>query len=209
MRNLKKVIALIAVSAMMVSTVAFAATFDDVDSSNSYSEAIDTLSNLSILTGDDENNDGVMSFRPEDTITRAEIAVIVARLQGYTGTVAQTDTIFSDVTSSHWASGYIAMAANQEIVNGNGDGTFGVNDNITREDMAVIIDRAVKLVGYDVQTGEPSFNDNDQISDYAYESVGCMQANGIIQGYEGNFSPKDTATRAEAAKVVAMVMALK
>ena len=64
MRNLKKVIALIAVFAMMVSTVAFAATFGDVKEGDNYYEAIETLNKLGILTGDDENNDGVMEYRP-------------------------------------------------------------------------------------------------------------------------------------------------
>ena len=81
MRNLKKVIALIAVFAMMVSTVAFAATFGDVKEGDNYYEAIETLNKLGILTGDDENNDGVMEYRPNDSITRAEITVIVARIQ--------------------------------------------------------------------------------------------------------------------------------
>ena len=91
MRNLKKVIALIAVFAMMVSTVAFAATFGDVKEGDNYYEAIETLNKLGILTGDDENNDGVMEYRPNDSITRAEITVIVARIQGQTGAVAQAD----------------------------------------------------------------------------------------------------------------------
>lgn len=174
MRNLKKVIALIAVFAMMVSTVAFAATFDDVDTSNSYSEAIDTLSNLSILTGDDENNDGVMSFRPEDTITRAEIAVIVARLQGYTGTVAQTDTIFSDVTSSHWASGYIAMAANQEIVNGNGDGTFAPDNPVQYQEVIKMI---METLGF-----KPYANDN---GGYPTGYLVAAQQYGVLDGVIG------------------------
>ena len=135
MRNLKKVIALVAVFAMMVSTVAFAATFDDVADGDNYYEAIETLNKLGVITGDDENNDGVMSFRPADSITRAEIAVIVARIQGQTGAVAQTNTIFTDVPSTHWASGYIASASNMGIVNGYGDGTFGPDDNVLYEDV--------------------------------------------------------------------------
>ena len=189
MRNLKKVIALIAVFAMMVSTVAFAATFDDVDSSNSYSEAIDTLSNLSILTGDDENNDGVMSFRPEDTITRAEIAVIVARLQGYTGTVAQTDTIFSDVTSSHWASGYIAMAANQEIVNGNGDGTFAPDNPVQYQE---VIKMLMETLGY-----KPFANDNGGYpTGYLVAAQQYGVLDGVIGGGEGT-----QATRGQVAQM--------
>ena len=58
MRNLKKVIALVAVFAMLVSTVAFATTFSDVKDDDNYAEAIEMLSNLGILTGDDQDGDG-------------------------------------------------------------------------------------------------------------------------------------------------------
>ena len=145
MRNLKKVIALIAVFAMMVSTVAFAATFGDVKEGDNYYEAIETLNKLGILTGDDENNDGVMEYRPNDSITRAEITVIVARIQGQTGAVAQADTVFTDVPSTYWASGYIASATNQGIINGYGDGTFGPDDKVLYED---VIKMLMETLGY-------------------------------------------------------------
>lgn len=135
MRNLKKVIALVAVFAMLISTVAFAQTFTDVSTEDSSYEAIETLNKLGILTGDDNDGDGNYDFRPNDTITRAEVAVIVARIQGNTGSVAQTATIFNDVPSSHWASGYIAMASNQGIVNGYGDGNFGPEDPVKYEEV--------------------------------------------------------------------------
>ena len=174
--------------------------FADVASDAWYNYYVYELYNAGIVSKDEY-------FRPEDPVTRAEFVKMIVEMLGIRDSSAVVS--YTDLSETDWSYVYIASATKFGIIQGNGDGTFGVNDNITREDMAVIIDRAVKLVGYDVQTGEPSFNDNDQISDYAYESVGCMQANGIIQGYEGNFSPKDTATRAEAAKVVAMVMALK
>ena len=117
MRNLKKVIALVAVFAMMVSTVAFAQTFTDVDEAHDYYEAIEMLSSLNILTGDDQDGDGKMDFRPNDTITRAEVAAVISRIQNITS-AAQTATEFVDVPASHWASGYIAQAAGQGIVNG-------------------------------------------------------------------------------------------
>lgn len=145
MRNLKKVIALVAVFAMMISTVAFAQTFSDVKPEDNYYEAIETLNKLGILTGDDNDGDGVYDFRPNDTITRAEVAVIVARIQGNTGSVAQTATVFNDVPSSNWASGYIAMASNQGIVIGYGDGNFGPEDPVKYEE---VIKMLMETLGY-------------------------------------------------------------
>lgn len=132
MRNLKKVIALVAVFAMLVSTVAFAQTFSDVDAEHDYYEAIEMLSNLNILTGDDADGDGTMDFRAEDKITRAEVATIISRIQGI-NSAAQVATEFVDVPSTHWASGYVAQAAGQGIVNGYGDGNFGPEDNVLYE----------------------------------------------------------------------------
>lgn len=144
MRNLKKVIALVAVFAMLVSTVAFAQVFSDVASTDNYAEAIETLSTLGIITGDDENNDGVMEFRPNDTITRAEVTAIVSRIQGMNN-AAQTNTSFADVPSTHWASGYVAQAANQGIVNGYGDGNFGPEDNVKYQEMVKML---METLGY-------------------------------------------------------------
>ena len=153
MRNLKKVVALIAVFAMMVSTVAFAQTFGDVKDGDNYYEAIETLNKLGIITGDDENNDGVMEFRPEDSITRAEIAVIVARIKGQTGAVAQTNTVFTDVPATHWASGYIAQATNQGIVNGYGDGTFGPDDKVLYQDVVKMLMETLGYKPYAAENG--------------------------------------------------------
>ncbi len=189
MRNLKKVIALVAVFAMMVSTVAFAATFDDVADGDNYYEAIETLNKLGVITGDDENNDGVMSFRPADSITRAEIAVIVARIQGQTGAVAQTNTIFTDVPSTHWASGYIASASNMGIVNGYGDGTFGPDDNVLYED---VIKMLMETLGY-----KPYAQENGGYpTGYILAAQRQQVLNGVVGGAEGT-----QATRGQVAQM--------
>lgn len=134
MRNLKKIIALVAVFAMLVSSVAFAGTFGDVAETDNYAKAIELLYDLEIVTGDDNDGDGVMDFRPEDTITRAEVTALIARIQGLNA-VAQAPTEFNDVPADHWASGYVGQAATQGIVNGYGDGNFGPEDNVTYEQM--------------------------------------------------------------------------
>ena len=135
MLNLKKVIASICVIALMLSTVAFAANYSDVAENSAYYEAVETLSKLGIVTGYEDG-----SYKPEVTVTRAEMAALVARIQGYDETAkANADTIFTDVPKAHWASGYVAQAANQGIINGYGDGTFGPDDTVTYE-------QAVKMI---------------------------------------------------------------
>ncbi|MEG2380387.1 MAG: S-layer homology domain-containing protein [Oscillospiraceae bacterium] len=173
MKNLKKVIALVAVFAMMVSTVAFAQTFNDVKSTDNYYEAIETLSKLGIITGDDQNNDGVMDFRPNDTITRAEVAVIVSRIQGM-NSLAPQKTTFTDVAADYWAAGYIASAASLGIVNGMGDGTFEPETNVKYEE---VIKMLMVTLGY-----EPFAAQN---GGYPTGYITAAQRHGVIDGVVG------------------------
>lgn len=189
MRNLKKVIALVAVFAMMVSTVAFAQTFTDVDDEHSYAEAIEMLSKLEILTGDDQDADGKMDFRPEDTITRAEVAAIISRIQNIDST-AQRDTEFVDVPASHWASGYVAQAAGQGIVNGYGDGNFGPEDPVLYEQ---VIKMLMVTLGY-----EPFAVDN---GGYPTGYLTAASRWGVTEGLIGA-GVGEVATRGQVAQMV-------
>lgn len=135
MLNLKKVIASVCVLAMVLSTVAFGATYTDVAEESAYYEAVETLNKLDIITGYEDG-----TFKPEDGVTRAEMAALIARIQGYGDTAkGSANTGFTDVPASHWASGYIANAAGMGIINGYGDGTFGPDD-------PVLYEQAVKMV---------------------------------------------------------------
>ena len=188
MRNLKKVIALVAVFAMMVSTVAFAQ-FSDVAEDHDYYEAIEMLSNLEILTGDDQDGDGTMDFRPEDKITRAEVAVIISRIQGINN-AAQVTTEFVDVPSSHWASGYVAQAAGQKIVNGYGDGNFGPEDNVLYEQAVKML---METLGY-----APFVEAN---GGYPTGHLTAAQRYGVVEGVVGG-TPGVEATRGQIAQMV-------
>ncbi len=135
MLNLKKVIALVCVFALTLTTVAFGATYTDVAEDSAYYEAVETLNKLDIITGYEDG-----TFKPEDGVTRAEMAALIARIQGYGETAkASANTAFTDVPASHWASGYIANAAGMGIINGYGDGTFGPED-------PVLYEQAVKMI---------------------------------------------------------------
>lgn len=188
MRNLKKVIALVAVFAMLVSTVAFAASYSDVADDNNYYEAIEMLSNLDILTGDDSDGDGVMDFRPNDTITRAEVAAIVCRIQNINN-AAQQNTPFTDVTASHWASGYVAQAAGQNIINGNGDGTFDPEGNVLYEQAVKMF---VRTIGY-----EPYVEAN---GGYYTGDLTAATRYGVLDGVVGG-TPGVAATRGQIAQM--------
>jgi hypothetical protein len=129
MRNLKKVLALVVAFSMMLSVVAFAG-YKDVPADAEYAGALDLLSSLDIIKGDDLGN-----FNPDATITRAEMAAIVCRAKGLEKAAngAKGATVFTDVAADHWASGYINLASQNNIINGYGDGKFGPEDTVTYE----------------------------------------------------------------------------
>lgn len=110
-----------------LSMTAGAKAFPDVSSSASYAQAVDTLSDLGIITGDPNGN-----FYPNNTITRAEAATMICRLLGMERQAAAlTQTSFADVPSTHWAVGYIALASQRGIVSGYGNSRFGPSDPLT------------------------------------------------------------------------------
>lgn len=133
MKNLNKALAMLIVFAMMMSSVAFAATFSDVADGSAYADAIGVGVALNLYNGYDDG-----TFQPEGNITRAEFAAIVVRAMGQ-GDVGQGGTVFTDVPSSHWASGFIGIAAGKGIINGYGDGTFGPENQ-------VLFEQAVKML---------------------------------------------------------------
>jgi hypothetical protein len=136
------------------------------------------------------------TFQPNKTITRAEFSTILVKAFNLE---TRTGKVFND-TAGHWAKDNIATAQAHGIVSGYSDTTFGPNDNITREQMAVMIVKAAKL---SESAAGKTFADSSQISTWAQQAVATASENQIINGYPDNtFKPKASATRAEAATVI-------
>lgn len=170
-------------------------TFTDLDTVMWAYEAISALADKGIISGRSETQ-----FAPRDNIKREEFAKLVL---GLTGEEADTATnIFSDVDDDAWFCAYVNKAYEMGIVKGIGDNMFGAGENITRQDIAVMIYNVLKYENA-AQSGEADFADSDMIADYAKEAVGSLAGMGIINGYEdGTFDPTGYATRAEAAQMI-------
>lgn len=138
---MKKIITFLIVCTMLFNTVSFAS-FQDIDISGNVGNSIVQLTNLGIISG---FNDG--SFRPDQTLTRAQFAKIAVYMLGRheDAEALSTNTVFSDVDASHWASGYINYISSQGIINGYPDGTFGAEDSITYAQALTIL---IRLLGY-------------------------------------------------------------
>lgn len=145
---------------------------------------------------------GEAVFMPGESITREEFVKLVVELFGLTDKNASVD--FTDVDPNAWYYPYVATAASKNIVNGIGDGKFGVGQKIKRQDMAKIIEGVLASQGIKGASAAPdTFADFASVSDYARESVLAVCGLGIVNGDENkNFNPNHFATREEAAKMI-------
>jgi hypothetical protein len=137
------------------------------------------------------------TFKPEQSITRAEIANILAKAVSFKmqqGTMQR----FNDVPDRYWAADAIDLVQGAGLLNGYPDGSFQPDVPITRAEFAAIITRLQKL---EVSGVAPAFNDMG--GHWASGYVQAVRAAGLFDGYEdGSFRPDQPLTRAEAVKVM-------
>ena len=138
------------------------------------------------------------TFRPDDAVTRGELAKIVSLAFGYTQAIGNT---FFDVSNDAWYAPYVYGLAEHGILIGD-DGLFRPLDNLTRQDVAVVCARL--LSGYSIlnSSAEISYPDNAAISDYARSAVQALSEAGIMAGDEQGFRPADSITRGEFAALI-------
>lgn len=123
-------------------------------------------------------------------------------------TYAQSDVVFPDVPKSHWAFDSIYNLVNFRYVKGYSDGTFGINDNVTRAQAATILVRWLKDVGK-ISDKENILNPFSDVSPshWAYQDIILLADAGYMNGKgNGNFEPDETVTRAEMAKILVNVL---
>ncbi|MBY0217277.1 Ig-like domain-containing protein [Paenibacillus illinoisensis] len=150
------------------------------------------------------------NYQPDMNITRAEFAVMVAKGLGLTGS-QETAQRFGDVSYGTTTSAYIGAAAKAGIITGNTDGTFKPNNLITREQMAIMMVRALDYGGKPVTLKASAaatlskFKDNKKVQ--SKEEVAKAVQEGIIQGMTSTtFQPTGNATRAQAAVMLKRVL---
>ena len=145
---MKKLLAMVLALVMTMSlAVSASAVKADEKINEDYAEAVAVLNGMGVFKGYEDG-----SFKPENNITRAEVATIIYRI--YTGDVAKNDKSglyasynkFTDMAGAGWAAGYIGYCANAELVKGYPNGTFQPSGNITGYEVLAMILRAV---GYD------------------------------------------------------------
>ena len=177
--------------------------FDDLDSVEWAREPICKLAEMGVLRGKEYR-----LFYPNDNITREEFVKMLT--VAYKLNIENKTAKFTDVNADDWFMPYVAAALENGIVNGVSDDMFGTGQNITRQDLAVMAYNAALKNGVEFNTeGVQKFSDDDKISDYAKTAVYALKSQNIVNGIDGkNFAPQDTATRAEAAKILYALISL-
>ena len=144
------------------------------------------------------------SFDPDGATTRAQFVTVLYRWCG-SPAVGKTSS-FSDTKPGSWYSNAIDWAAENDIVLGYSDGRFGVNDAITREQIATILFRL--SASYDLSAAEKTgrkltdFSDSGAVHNYAREAMQFCLDNGILNGANGLLLPSETASRVQFATII-------
>ena len=139
------------------------------------------------------------TFSPDVVMSRGMMVTVLHRLAG---TPAGVGNAFTDVPAGYWYTEAVSWAASKNIVSGIGNNLFAPDNNITREQMALILFNYANTMGLNLPNvrGTGVFADSNQISSWAKEAVDAMYRAGIINGKDGNvFDPGGNAKRSEVA----------
>ncbi len=174
--------------------------FADVSETSPYYDAVRYVFENGYMNGVSDS-----AFAPDTTLTRAMLVTILWRMAGSPAINCMMD--FSDVPQDTWYTEAVRWAAGSELVLGYGDGTFGPEDKITVEQLAVILYRYIRKTGggftnesewmYDLPQADAA-----EISDWAREAMHWFVSGGIYTGTDGYLEPQEFATRALAAHML-------
>lgn len=169
--------------------------FTDVKSTDWFYDAVSFTYNMGIMDGVETNK-----FSPSTTITRGMVVTMLWRMAGEP---YASGTYFDDVSYGRYYTTAVAWSARNNIIEGSGANTFGVNDPITREQLAVILYRYAKYMNYSTTTSSLyGYDDANKVSSWAKDAMGWAVRSGVIGGVTNTtLCPNNTATRAEVAQM--------
>lgn len=174
-----------------------AANFPDVEPSDWFAPAVNFVSANGLMAGSGGH------FTPNNSLTRAMIAQILFNMDG--AAAANTFVRFPDVKADDWYVNAVSWSVSRSFMSGYGNGNFGPNDAITREQLAVVLYNYAQAKGYNVSLSGSleSFADGGAVSDWAAAAVRWAVGSGLLSGKSGGrLDPSGTATRAEVAQIL-------
>lgn len=172
--------------------------FKDVSESHWAFEGISKMVEKGVVKGYAEG-----TFRPDQIVTREEFVKMLVTYFNITATNDKAMT-FSDVNSSDWYCNYVLAAYSAGIVTGTTKTAFGAGAQISRQDMAVLVQRALIFKNHKLdKKGDTKFSDENEIAPYAKDAVYQMSDNGILSGVgDAKFAPAGLATRAMTVQIL-------
>lgn len=189
----KIVIALIALFLLFGNFSGKIEAFSDVPNHTYYADAIKDLANRNIINGFPDG-----TFRPNEKITRGQVAALVAKSLNLKPDNSTTLT-FSDVPSTHYFYPYITALAQLKIINGYTNGKFGVNDTMTRGQAAKVLTLAYSLL--EGNTVNTPFTDISTTMFAPY--IETLYAHRITNGLtKTRYGPNDSLTRGSVAVLI-------
>ncbi len=197
MRTLKRTLSIVLAIAMVLTTFGMVtvSAAGYADTAGHWAEGvIDKWSGYGVIQGDGGY------FRPDDSITRAEVAQVTQNVIGYAATTANT---FTDVDPNAWYADAILRLAEAGTLKGNGDGTMRPDAYMTREEAMTMLGRAYGLTPANTNAGITQYADYQSVSEYANGYIGAMTAAGYVNGYEdGTIRPQASISRGEFVKIL-------
>ncbi len=187
---MKKIISFIIVLSLLTMTSYASVMFYDVDTQTEGGRAIYAMSEKGIISGY-----GNGFFGPDDTLTRAQAVKIINRVFGYEN---KAEIKFSDVNADAWYYNDVAIAVEAGYIKGYGDGLFGPDETLTREQVCVMLDNIMMFTMLPIEVTL-----NDAVSPWAEDSVKKMMSNFLIKTDEnGFFRATENITREEACLIL-------
>ena len=180
---------------LLVSPVAAAPAFSDAQG-HWAQQAIERWSQQGVIQGFDG------AFRPDDTLTRAELAALLTRLMGYQ---SRSDADFADVPADAWYAPYVSLAHAAGVLLGDGTALRPL-DAITRQEAMCLLARALGVA--EDAAALDRYTDGDQVAGYARGAVAAMVEWGILYGKDGLLDPWGALTRAEMAVLLHRALTL-
>ncbi|MCM3629825.1 S-layer homology domain-containing protein [Paenibacillus glycanilyticus] len=169
-------------------------TFDDLGKFAWANSAIEVMASKGIVSGV-----SATEYRPGASVSRADFALLLVRTMGLQGAKGEA---FSDVSDNAYYAEAVAVLRGMGIATGTGDNLFRPNDAISRQDMMVLIAKALSYVKKAVPApAEPlsGFTDAGSIAGYAKDSVAGLIHAGLVTGANQSINPNAWTTRAETA----------
>ena len=173
------------------------AVFTDLDNHEWAHEAIMLLYDWDVISG---KGDGI--FDPDGAVTREEFVKML--MLAISVNDKATELPFTDVNENDWFYNTVSFAYKAGITTGVTDTEFGVGLPIIRQDMAVMLNKAMSVAKISIDANDVvTFTDHDQIADYAKKAVEALANRGLLKGSgDGSFEPNATVTRAVAAQAI-------